>query len=502
LLEFISFCIKEARQCHVDSEELRAHFHAIDRDGSGGLDLSEFEEFLTNMVCMTEIEAEEQQEEIQEEHQNGRLTMQESLKVYITQQVRLHRLAAKGATDSPCPTMIPLDGAGLLERQRLAIDHLTGSMKPDAKRVLDFWFPASLTDAMMLWFGKSPSLDAEIEAKFGDLVEKAAKGDLDEWTSDPCECLALLILLDQFPRNIFRHMPKMYDTDAKAQSVCMKVLYHNFHRTISPLQAIFMPCLVLTHSEHYHHQELCVDIWCHLIQHSLPADDPLRIFGMIFLNHLKVVARFGRFPHRNEILGRVTTAEEREFLNDKSFRFDLPLHYTDDGKVVFEETEDFATKSRNSSSSSGSNITAASNTVDSNSNTQTRTLESDSPELRKCLFTTVKNWRKRLEDKFSGTDVDKVIEKRSGKSAVVESAAPQASLVERGCPEIEFQDKEAAAAAPAASTEINGAKPAAAPAAATPAASAPGRRRSNAQATPAQKVSRKEMMAQLLRGNQ
>ena len=56
----------------------------------------------------------------------------------------------------------------------------------------------------MLWFGKSPALDEEIEAKFGHLVERAAKGDLDEWTSDPCECLALLILLDQFPRNIFR----------------------------------------------------------------------------------------------------------------------------------------------------------------------------------------------------------------------------------------------------------------------------------------------------------
>jgi len=480
LLEFISFCIKEARQCHVDSEELRSRFHAIDQDGSGGLDLAEFEEFLSDMVCMTEVEAMQQQDEIREEHEHGRLTMQESLRIYITQQVRLHKDAAKTAEEFPCPTMIPLDGAGLLERQRLAIDHLTGSMKPEAKSVLDYWFPASLTDAMMLWFGKSPALDTEIETKFGHLVEKAAKGDLDEWTSDPCECLALIILLDQFPRNIFRHKPKMYDTDAKAQSVCMKVLYHNYHRTISPLQAIFMPCLVLTHSEHFHHQELCVDIWCHLIQHSLPVDDPLRIFGMIFLNHLKVVARFGRFPHRNEILGRKTTTEEVEFLNDKSYRFDLPLHYTADGKVVFEETPDFAAKSSSNlpAAASGAPVPTAAPAPE--------VVVNDTPQLSKCLVTTMKQWRKRLDDKFLGREVDKMIETRSGKSAVVEASTPQASVTGSECPEIEFENKESSTAAAAATS--NGVKPAAAP---------PPIQR----ATSTQRATRKEMMARLLGGN-
>ena len=66
-------------------------------------------------------------------------------------------------------------------------------------------FPASLTEALMLWFGENPALDEEIRRKFGGLVELAAKGELDPWTSDPSECLALLILLDQFPRNMFRY---------------------------------------------------------------------------------------------------------------------------------------------------------------------------------------------------------------------------------------------------------------------------------------------------------
>jgi len=428
LLEFMSFCIKEARQCHVDSEELRARFHAIDCDGSGGLDFAEFEEFISDMVCMTEIEAKKHEEECGEQHKQGLLTMNEALTIYITQQVKIHQralaAAAAGVKKIVCPTKVPLDGAGLLERQKLALDYLSGSIDPDAKAVLQFWFPASLTEAMMLWFGKSPALDEDIRRRFGGLVELAAKGDLDAWTSDPCECLALIILLDQFPRNIYRHKKRMYDMDAKAQSISMKVLYHNYHRTITPLQAIFMPCLVLTHSEHFHHQELCVDIWCHLIQHSLPADDQLRIFGMIFLNHLKVVAKFGRFPHRNEIMGRKSTKEEVNFLNDKSFRFDLPLHYTPDGRVVFEETKEFA---ENQAGAQAAKRKAQKPQV------QERELAQDSPELKKCLLTTIKEWKDTLENKF--TDSDKVIDKKCGKSAVVGSETAANS---EECPELRF----------------------------------------------------------------
>jgi len=456
LLEFSSFCIKEARQCHVDSEELRAHFHAIDCDGSGGLDFAEFEEFISDMVCMTEIEAKQHHDETEEQHKQGLLTMAEALTIYITQQVKLHKKALQEAADPSdivCPTKVPLDGAGLLERQKLALDYLVGSIDPDAKAVLDFWFPESLTEAMMLWFGKSPALDDDIRNRFGGLVELAAKGDLDSWTSDPIECLALIILLDQFPRNIYRHQKRMYDTDAKAQSICMKVLYHNYHRTITPLQAIFMPCLVLTHSEHFHHQELCVDIWCHLIQHSLPVDDQLRIFGMIFLNHLKVVAKFGRFPHRNEIMGRKTTKEEEDFLNDKSFRFDLPLHYTPDGRVVFEETDEFKAKAEETAAPVTAAAPPAVKVVEkkpTNNNDEEREVEQDSPELKKCLLTTLKEWKDTLEKKFS--DSDAVIDQKCGKSAVVETSTSGATVGKEECSELRFGE----AAAPANESQNGG----------------------------------------------
>ena len=91
---------------------------------------------------MTELEAKQHEEETEEEHKQGRLTMPEALQIYLLQQCRLHRRAAAAAgkgADFACPTQIPLDGAGLLERQRLALDHLATAMDPDAKAVLDFW---------------------------------------------------------------------------------------------------------------------------------------------------------------------------------------------------------------------------------------------------------------------------------------------------------------------------------------------------------------------------
>lgn len=429
LIEFSSFCLKEARQSHIDSEEIRAHFHAIDTEGKGGLSFIEFEEFISDLVCMTTIEQQQHHDEIEDQHRHGFITMSEALNIYIKQQVKLHKQALKEAAcpkDIVCPTKIPLDGAGLLERQKLALDYLIGSIDPDAKAVLDFWFPASLTEAMMMWFGKSPSLDDTIRQRFGGLVDLAAKGELDAWTSDPIECLALVILLDQFPRNIYRHKKQMYATDAQAQSICMKVLYHNYHRSILPLQAIFMPCLVLTHSEHFHHQELCVDIWCHLIQHSLPHDDQLRIFGMIFLNHLKVVAKFGRFPHRNDIMGRKSTKEEKIFLNDKSFRFDLPLHYSPDGKVVFEETDEFKAKAGTAGSKA------------SKATVKEHEVKQDSPELKQCLLSTVNQWKDTLEKKFS--DVDQAIDHRCGKLAAVEITRSRMSIGQMNVPELRFGD--------------------------------------------------------------
>jgi uncharacterized protein (DUF924 family) len=267
LPEFMLFAVKELKLYSLDGDTIREKFYAIDTDGNGGLDYSEFEEFLDAHVIGGE--GEDGGRKRGRRHGQGRsivLSLERALQVYIKQQIKAHKNNKSSRHPNVCPTQLPQDGGSLLEHHNLTIEILADSINEDAKEVLDFWFPGNMAEAMTLWFGKSPQLDDEIRERFGGLVEMARDGELDAWTADPLECLALVILLDQFPRNIYRHQMEMYDTDVKAQAVCTKALYNNYHRYITPLQAIFMPCLVFTHSELYQHQELCVDIWCHFIQ--------------------------------------------------------------------------------------------------------------------------------------------------------------------------------------------------------------------------------------------
>jgi hypothetical protein len=145
--------------CSVNSDVLRARFHAIDCDGSGGLDFDEFEEFLADFVYEADI-AEERGETVAEDeaHHGSALSLETSLIIYIKQEVKAHRRCALQRVENDnkpivsfCPTQIPCDGAGQLERQQLALNYLKGSIDGDAKDVLDFWFPSSITEAMMLW---------------------------------------------------------------------------------------------------------------------------------------------------------------------------------------------------------------------------------------------------------------------------------------------------------------------------------------------------------------
>jgi len=328
LPEFMLFAVRDLKLFSLDGASVRAKFHCIDSDKSGVLDFSEFCEFLQQYVVRDGSKPD-----------SSYLGLEDAFHVFAKQQIKAHKANFEGG----CPTLQLLNSGSLLENQNLTLELLSGSINKDAKKILDFWFPNNMEEAMTLWFGKSPQLDDHLRSEYGHLVQQAREGGLDSWTSDPIECLALIVLLDQFPRNIFRHKKEMYDSDGKAQAVCTKALYNNYHRYLTPLQTIFIPCLVLTHSEHLQHQELCVDIWIHYVQNSLCQEDPLRIFEMIFVKHLKVIQNYGRFPHRNDIMGRDSTASELDFLNDKSFRFDLPLHYSEDGKVSFKDfgsTED------------------------------------------------------------------------------------------------------------------------------------------------------------------
>ena len=207
------------------------------------------------------------------------------------------------------------------------------ALHAEAQEVLEFWFPRELEGCMDLWFGKSSRLDSEIQTRFGDLVERALDSQLEDWIeASAFDCLALIILLDQFSRNIFRNDPKMYYADSKAQAILSQAMFYNYHHVVSPLHAVFF-CLVLTHAEQIESQNLCLEMWSD-VDYVLASEDPLRIFSSIFSRHQEVIQKYGRFPHRNQILDRATTEEEGTFLEEASFRFDWPLSYHD-GKVSF-----------------------------------------------------------------------------------------------------------------------------------------------------------------------
>lgn len=172
--------------------------------------------------------------------------------------------------------------------------------------VVAFWLGAGPDK----WFSKDPDLDAEIRARFVKTHEAAAAGQLEAWESSPDGALALLILLDQFPRNMFRNDPRTFATDRLARRVADRALEHDFDRIVDPRgrQFFYLPFM---HSEELADQERCVELYRAL------GNDYLQKFAD---DHADIVRRFGRFPHRNAVLGRKTTPDEQAFLDDGGFK--------------------------------------------------------------------------------------------------------------------------------------------------------------------------------------
>jgi uncharacterized protein (DUF924 family)/Ca2+-binding EF-hand superfamily protein len=227
-----------------------------------------------------------------------------------------------------------------LESVHKTISRLKDTIDPLAYDILCFWFPRTLFSCLELWFGKNPDTDQEIENRFKHAVEGALAGKYHHFVDTPSESVALCILLDQFPRNIYRHSPLSFASDSTALSVVMRVIFKGYHKEVTKLESVFF-CLVLTHSELIQHQILCLEMWKE-ISHGLSLHDPLRKFDSIFQKHLLVIEQFGRFPHRNQVLGRESQPEEEKFLEDPNYRFDLPMK--EDG-TGFGETEKFLEKS-------------------------------------------------------------------------------------------------------------------------------------------------------------
>ncbi|MGK4343589.1 DUF924 family protein [Ectopseudomonas oleovorans] len=193
--------------------------------------------------------------------------------------------------------------------------------------LLDWWLGAegSATEVAAarqgLWFGKRDSQDLEAEARFGALVERALAGDLKNWSDDPQAWLAQLILLDQLPRMIFRNTPRAFAGDSRARPLLQEGLERGWDRRLTPIQRVFA-YLVFEHAEDLPLQDRAVELFADLLNEAAVDERPLFANFLDFAErHQRVIARFGRFPHRNAILGRASTDEEQAFLREPGSRF-------------------------------------------------------------------------------------------------------------------------------------------------------------------------------------
>ncbi|NWL18404.1 DUF924 family protein [Pseudomonas umsongensis] len=193
--------------------------------------------------------------------------------------------------------------------------------------LLEWWFGtaeearAIAADKGKLWFGKRDSQDLEARERFGDQVEQALTGGLTEWMQCPEGWLALVLLLDQLPRMIFRDTPKAFSGDLRAQKLAAQGIAADFDRQLSPIQRVFI-LLVFEHSENLAVQNEGVSRHIELVAQQPESDRALFADYLDFAErHQKVIAQFGRFPHRNAVLGRESTAEELEFLSKPGSRF-------------------------------------------------------------------------------------------------------------------------------------------------------------------------------------
>jgi uncharacterized protein (DUF924 family) len=205
-----------------------------------------------------------------------------------------------------------------------------------AEQVLEFMLRRNMGDCLSVWFGKSEQTDQDSWHRFGADVCLASTGHYDHWALDvehPRLLVALVIMLDQFPRNMYRDTPRMYACDAHCLALVKRGLRAGVAAQLRPMERVFL-CLALTHSESMEDQQLCMAEW-ESVMNQLTPDDPLNVFHEIFHRHFAVIMRFGRFPHRNKILERASTAEEEDFLADGSFRFDLPLIRQPNSSFVF-----------------------------------------------------------------------------------------------------------------------------------------------------------------------
>ena len=170
--------------------------------------------------------------------------------------------------------------------------------------IIDFWFSDQVRK---LWFNSTPEFDEQLRERYLATWEQASRGELDDWKQSAEGCLALVIVLDQFPLNMFRGEPRSFATEEKSREVARHAIDRGFDRLLEVEQRAFL-YMPFMHSENLADQQLASTLFD---QEGLEGN------YRFALHHRGIIEKFGRFPHRNAILGRPSSAEEIEYLNSR-----------------------------------------------------------------------------------------------------------------------------------------------------------------------------------------
>ncbi len=188
------------------------------------------------------------------------------------------------------------------------------------EEVLSFWFMEKTLSApqidgrMDTWFGEDPVFDEEIAKEFADDIEKASDGKLDHWAHEPRGRLALILLLDQFRRNIFRNTAQAFETDKAALKLCVEGAIEKKDKGLTPIHKAFF-YMPLQHAESRKAQAKAREVYHRLAEAVSPTyKETFETIAQFADLHADIVERFGRFPHRNKLLNRENSTEEEEYL--------------------------------------------------------------------------------------------------------------------------------------------------------------------------------------------
>lgn len=196
---------------------------------------------------------------------------------------------------------------------------MSGLPSPD--KIVDYWIGDARDDAELaqkrkkVWFGKSEKVDTYLAENFTQIIAELAAGRADDWAAQgPTGRLGAIIVLDQFTRNVFRGKRGAFENDFKALFLCKDGLMRGDDKTLSEVERQFF-YLPLEHSERTADQKLCVDLFESLLLDARPSFRPIVLDALDYARqHKAVIDEFGRFPHRNTILGRQNTPQEEAYL--------------------------------------------------------------------------------------------------------------------------------------------------------------------------------------------